>query len=135
MIQDGEEEFGDGQGDAAYQLGFEVLLFSGFGRRCHLAGRRRPPGKSLRRGEVAFGDHLLDIAVGDVRAAPVALVRIWLLLIGSSAAKFWSPSVDSITGDAGMTRPSGGTMMELAGFVVASLDAAIDGEVLLLAMG
>ena len=33
-----------------------------------------------------------------------------------------------------MTRPSGGTTTELAGFAVASLDAAIEGEELLLAV-
>src|SRR4051812_25497314 len=53
---------------------------------------------------------------------------------GSSAASFWSPPVVSITADAGMTSPSGGTTTELAGFAVASLDVAIDGEELLLAM-
>src|SRR3954468_9004199 len=53
---------------------------------------------------------------------------------GSSAARLWSPPVVSITADAGMTRPSGGTRTELAGFAAASLDAAIDGDELLLAM-
>src|SRR3954468_23602623 len=53
---------------------------------------------------------------------------------GSSAASLWSPPVVSITADVGMTSPSGGMTMELAGFAVASLDAAIDGEELLLAM-
>src|SRR3954464_5741812 len=53
---------------------------------------------------------------------------------GSSAASFWSPPVVSNTADAGTTSPSGGTTTELAGFAVASLDAAIDGEELLLAM-
>src|SRR4051812_16140510 len=53
---------------------------------------------------------------------------------GSSAAKFRLPPVDSTTADVGMTKPSGGTTMELAGFATASLDAAIDGEALLLAM-
>src|SRR3954467_7308172 len=53
---------------------------------------------------------------------------------GSSAASLWSPPVVSITADAGMTSPSGGTTTELAGFAMASLDAAIDGEELLLAM-
>src|SRR3954462_14557859 len=53
---------------------------------------------------------------------------------GSSAASLWSPPVVSITVDAGMTSPSGGKTTELAGFAVASLDAAIDGEELLLAM-
>src|SRR4051812_4321385 len=53
---------------------------------------------------------------------------------GSSAASLWSPPVVSITADAGITTPSGGTATELAGFVVASLNAAIDGEELLLAM-
>ena len=46
----------------------------------------------------------------------------------------WSPPVVSITADAGMTRPSGGTTTELAGFAAASLDAAIDGDEPLLAM-
>src|SRR5215216_6081657 len=53
---------------------------------------------------------------------------------GSSAARLWSPPVVSITADAGMTRPSGGTTTELVGFDVASLDAAIDGDEMLLAM-
>src|SRR3954466_14683976 len=53
---------------------------------------------------------------------------------GSSAARLWSPPVVSITADAGMTRPSRGTTTELAGFAVASLDTAIDGEELLLAV-
>src|SRR4051812_5495685 len=53
---------------------------------------------------------------------------------GSSAANLWSPPVVSITADAGMISPSGGTTTELTGFVVVSLDAAIDGEELLLAM-
>src|SRR3954465_14605725 len=53
---------------------------------------------------------------------------------GSSAARLWSPPVVSITVDAGMTRPSEGTTTELAGFAVASLYAAIDGDELLLAM-
>src|SRR4051794_24252066 len=53
---------------------------------------------------------------------------------GSSAASLWSPPVVSITTDAGMTSPSGGTTTELASFAVASIDAAIDGEELLLAM-
>src|SRR3954470_1249130 len=53
---------------------------------------------------------------------------------GSSSARLWSPPVVSITADAGMTRPSGGTTTELAGLTVASLDAAIDGDELLLAM-
>src|SRR4051812_19835405 len=53
---------------------------------------------------------------------------------GSSAASFWSPPVVSITADVGMTIPSGGTMMELAGFAAATLDAVIDGEEPLLAM-
>src|SRR3954468_17478306 len=53
---------------------------------------------------------------------------------GSSAARLWSLPVVSITADAGMTRPSGGTTTELAGFAVASLDASIDGDELLLAI-
>src|SRR4051812_34034467 len=53
---------------------------------------------------------------------------------GSSAAKLWSPPVVSITANTGMTRPSGGTTTKLAGFAAASLDAAIDGDELLLAM-
>src|SRR4051812_21445169 len=53
---------------------------------------------------------------------------------GSITASLWSPPVFSITADAGMTSPSGGTTMDLAGFAVASLYAAIDGEELLLAM-
>src|SRR4051812_6211358 len=53
---------------------------------------------------------------------------------GSSAASLWSPPVVSITADARMTSPSGGMTTELAGFVVASFDASIDGEELLLAM-
>src|SRR3954463_16411058 len=53
---------------------------------------------------------------------------------GSSAARLWSPPVVSITADAGITRPSGGTTTELAGFAAASLDAAIDADELLLAM-
>src|SRR3954462_14276494 len=53
---------------------------------------------------------------------------------GSSTARLWSPPVVSITADAGVASPSGGTTTELAGFAVASLDAAIDGEELLLAM-
>ena len=42
--------------------------------------------------------------------------------------------MDSITANAGMTKPSGGTTMQLVGFTAASLDAAIYGEGLLLAM-
>src|SRR3954463_13566779 len=53
---------------------------------------------------------------------------------GSSAARLWLPPVVSITADAGMTRPSGGTTTEFAGFAAASLDAAIDGDELLLAI-
>src|SRR3954469_12136098 len=53
---------------------------------------------------------------------------------GSSAARLWSPPVVSITADAGITRPSGGMTTELAGFAADSLDAAIEGDELLLAM-
>src|SRR4051812_32087990 len=53
---------------------------------------------------------------------------------GSSTAILWSPPVVSITADAGMTRPSGGTTTELTGFAAASLGAAIDGDELLLAI-
>src|SRR3954466_13029545 len=134
VIQDGQEEVRDGQRNATYQLRLEVHLLSGLGRRGPLAVRRRPPGEPLRRGEVTLSDHLLDVAAGDVRAAPVAFVRVWLLVQRSSATSLWSPPVVSITADAGMTSPSGGTTTELAGFAVASLDAAIDGEELLLAM-
>src|SRR3954465_15512847 len=128
VIQDGQEEVRDVQRNAAYQLCLEVHLLSGLGRRGHLAGRRRPPGEPLRRGEVTLSDHLLDVAAGDVQAAPVAFVRVWLLVQRLQRRQF------VVTADAGMTRPSGGTTTELAGFAVASLDAAIDGEKLPLAM-
>src|SRR3954467_13852888 len=82
VIQDGQEEVGDGQRNAAYQLRLEVYLLSGLGRRGHLAGWRRLPGEPLRRREVTLSDHLLDVAAGDVRAAPVAFVRVWLLFQG-----------------------------------------------------
>src|SRR3954462_13278842 len=120
VVQDGQKEVGDGQRNAAYQLGLEVHLFSGWGRRCPLAGRRRPPGKPLRRGEVALGDHLLDVAtvMSEPRQSP--LCESVSLSRGSNTASFWSPPVVSITADAGMTSPSGGTMAELVGFAAAS---------------
>ena len=53
----------------------------------------------------------------------------------SSAAELWSPPVDSTTADLGITRPSGGTRMVLAGFAATSPDAAMEGAELLLAIG
>src|SRR3954467_8802079 len=99
MIEDNKEEVGDGQGNAAYQLSFEVHLLSGLGRRGDLAGQRRPPGEPLRRREVALDDQLLDVAVRDVPTAPVPLWESFSSSSSSNAAGLWSPPVDSTTAD------------------------------------
>src|SRR4051812_25906744 len=80
MVKDTKEEVGDREGDAVYHLCFEVHLLSGLGRRGDLASRRRPPNKPLRRREVSFGERLFDIIVGDIRAAPLSLMGVTLLL-------------------------------------------------------
>ena len=135
VIQDGQEEVRDGQRNAAYQLRLEVYFLSGLGIRGHLAGRRCPPGEPLRRGEVTLSNHLLDVAAGDVRAMPVAFVRVWLLFQGLQRRQVMVAAGGFYHRRCGDDQTSGGTTTELAGFATASLDAAIDGDELLLADG
>src|SRR3954467_5494842 len=134
VIQDGQEEVRDGQRNAVYQLRLEVHLLSGLGRRGHLAARRRPPGEPLHRGKVTLSNHLLDVAAGDVRATPVAFVRVWLLFQGLQRRQIMVAAGGFYHRRCGNGQALWGTTIELAGFAAASLDAAIDGDELLLAI-